>query len=504
LFYDVQSNEHIFSDSKTFIDAVPLFDVITIRDRYSKLDHTSDAAITDFIRENFSIPDNKSDYKSDSSSIHAHITKLWATLERPPDKKVSGTLIPLPYPYVVPGGRFREMYYWDSYFTILGLQADNQIETVQHVIDNLSYLINLNGFIPNGTRTYYESRSQPPFYAFMIDVLAASKGDSIYTRYLNYLEKEYAFWMDGVNNLNDTIRTFRRVVRLPDGKTLNRYWDDKSTPRAESFREDNGTADEAILKIPNCKREDVFRNLRAAAESGWDFSSRWLSVEGFKLYTIHTTDIVPVDLNSLLYHLEFTLAKTYELANNTVKANFYRTKYELRKKEILKYCWNSKQGFFMDYNFKKETVTTVYSLAGVYPLFVEMADKKQAYLVAKRISQSFLKAGGVVTTSNNTGQQWDSPNGWAPLQWITIQGLRYYSQDSLANIIKQRWISLNLKVYNNTYKLLEKYNVLDLSEKGGGGEYPNQDGFGWTNGVYQKLSHETPLIPDHPSTLTPD
>ena len=158
----------------------------------------------------------------------------------------------------------------------------------------------------------------------------------------------------------------------------------------------------------------------------------------------------------------------------------------------------------MDYNFKKKTVTTVYSLAGVYPLFVEMADKKQAYLVAKRISQSFLKAGGVVTTSNNTGQQWDSPNGWAPLQWITIQGLRYYSQDSLANIIKQRWISLNLKVYNNTYKLLEKYNVLDLSEKGGGGEYPNQDGFGWTNGVYQKLSHETPLIPDHPSTLTPD
>lgn len=494
LFYDIQSNEKIFSDSKTFVDCVPKFNIKEILDNYSKIESKSDSIVLiSFIKENFIIPEYQYNFKSDSSSINEHITKLWDLLKRPADKRITGTLIPLNYSYIIPGGRFREIYYWDSYFTMLGLQADNKVEIIQHMIDNFSDLIDSIGFIPNGNRTYYLSRSQPPFYAMMIHILAELKGETIYKDYLKYLEKEYAFWMNGSEKLDSLNNSFRRVVKLRDGEILNRYWDDKNTARSEMYREDIKTANEAKLNLPNCKQENVFRNLRAAAESGWDFSSRWLSANNeniYKLYTIHTTEIVPVDLNALLYNLEYTISKAYEISNDKEKADEYKKKYELRKKAIMKYCWNKESGFFMDYNFKQNKQTDIYSLAGVYPLFFNIADKEQSVLVAKKIQKSFLKAGGVVTTLNKTHQQWDSPNGWSPLQWITIKGLRNYGHNSLANEIKERWLSMNQKVYNSTFKMLEKYNVEDLSLDGGGGEYPNQDGFGWTNGVYQNLSKE--------------
>jgi alpha,alpha-trehalase len=361
------------------------------------------------------------------------------------------------------------------------------------MVDNFSYLIDRYGFIPNGNRTYYLSRSQPPFYAEMVEILAESKGDSIYRKYLKFLEKEYKFWMFGADKLNVTNPAFRRVVRLPDGEILNRYWDDKDTPRPESYREDIKTAEEAVSKIPGLKKEDVFRNLRAGAESGWDFSSRWLKKDDsneFQLSTIHTTEIIPVDLNTLLYNLESKISKAYAISGNPEKSEIYKLKSESRKKAILKYCWSEDDAFFMDYDFQKKQSTQVISLAGAYPLFFEIADDAQAKAVAEKIQSSFLKPGGLVSTPYNTGQQWDAPNGWAPLQWITIQGLRNYGQDSLASNIKDKWLKLNQRVYQQTYKMLEKYNVEDLSKESGGGEYPTQDGFGWTNGVYQKLSKE--------------
>jgi alpha,alpha-trehalase len=493
LFYDVQSGEGIFSDSKTFVDCVPLKDIQTILNDYSKIRSKSDSVISDFIKDNFLIPASGPDYKSDSLSVNEHITKLWDILNRPSDSLKSGTLIPLSYPYIVPGGRFREMYYWDSYFTMLGLLTDKKFEMIQHLVDNFSSLINTYGFIPNGNRTYYLSRSQPPFYALMISVLAETKGDSVYIKYLKYLEKEYAFWMDGADKLNDSLENYRRVVRLKDGEILNRYWDDRNTARAESYLEDIKTADEAVIKSPGIIREDVFRNLRAAAESGWDFSSRWLNTDTankYRLFTIRTTDIIPVDLNSLLYNLEYSISRSYQISDNKLKAEEYRSKYEMRKKAIIKYCWNPKYGFFMDFNFKYSAQTSCLSLAGLYPLYFNISNKEQAYLVAEKVKNSFLKSGGVVTTLNKTGQQWDAPNGWAPLQWITINGLRNYGYGTLADDIRKRWLDLNNKVYYQNYKLLEKYNVEDTTLMGGGGEYPNQDGFGWTNGVYQILSAE--------------
>ncbi len=491
LFYDVQT-KHIFSDSKTFVDAIPQYNVGLIRQRYNLLNDTSATGIEEFVIQHFDIPDNDFEFKTDSSSINIHIRKLWDVLQRPADERVSGTLIPLPNSYIVPGGRFREIYYWDSYFTMLGLLEDDETEIIRNMVDNFAFLINEYGFIPNGNRTYYLGRSQPPFFAMMVKVLAEAKGEKILAEYLPELEREYNFWMDGAENLSEN-NSFRRVVKMKDGEILNRYWDDNATPRPESYREDVKTAEKAVSENPDLTKEEVYRNLRAGAESGWDFSSRWLNKNQdgqFDLSTIHTTEIVPVDLNALLYNLEKTIAKAADIDGDEEKATKFSQKAEDRKQAIIKYHWNDEAGYFLDYNFKEDELTERFSLAGVYPLFFEIADQEQADRVAAKIDEIFLMPGGVVTTPYNTGEQWDAPNGWAPLQWLTIKGLQNYGNDELASEIRSRWLKLNKDVYQRTYKMLEKYNVEDLTKESGGGEYPTQDGFGWTNGVYQKLSSE--------------
>lgn len=493
LFYDVQNNEEIFPDSKTFVDAVPLHDVDRIKKRYADLENKSTASISEFLQSNFSIPENETTYKTDSSSINEHIQKLWQVLKRPADEKEPGTLINLPHPYLVPGGRFREIYYWDSYFTMLGLQADGEIETIENMVENFAYLIREFGFIPNGNRTYYLSRSQPPFFALMVEILAGEKGEKIYRDYLDVLEREYDFWMNGSENLTANSPDYRRVVRMPEGEILNRYWDDLNRPRPESFREDVKTAEEAIAEIPGLEKEEVYRNLRAAAESGWDFSSRWLSRNDqgeYQLSTINTTKILPVDLNSLLYNLEKTLARAHRLNGYLDKAENFEQFAEDRNRAIQKYFWDEEEDFYLDYNFRENRKTGVISAAGIFPLYFEIAGEKQAQKVAETFEETLLTPGGVVTTTNDTGEQWDAPNGWPPLQWMSITGLRNYGHYALANEIKTRWLNLNSDVYNRTYKMLEKYNVEDITKESGGGEYPTQDGFGWTNGVFQKLSKE--------------
>ena len=206
--------------------------------------------------------------------------------------------------------------------------------------------------------------------------------------------------------------------------------------------------------------------------------------------SIHTTEIIPVDLNALLFHLELTLAKAYEIDGDTLQADVYNQKAEARKMALLKYCWNESMGFFLDYDFVARDFTQTPSLAGMFPLYFNMASPVQADSVASKIEKDFLKDGGVQSTLVETGQQWDAPNGWAPLQWITIQGLRNYKHNDLADKIKRRWVDLNEKVYKSTGKMVEKYNVVDISLEAGGGEYPLQDGFGWTNGVLLKLLME--------------
>ncbi len=189
----------------------------------------------------------------------------------------------------------------------------------------------------------------------------------------------------------------------------------------------------------------------------------------------------------MLYKYENILSHAAKAAGQNAKSDSYYQKGEKRKAALLKYCWNKELGYFFDYDFKQKQTTDKWSLAGAMPLFCDAATDAQAAAVKKVIEEKFLKDGGVVTTIYNTGQQWDAPNGWAPLQFITVQGLSNYQHNDLARTIAERWMAVNEKVFKSTGKMLEKYNVEDISLISGGGEYPTQDGFGWSNGVYLKF-----------------
>jgi alpha,alpha-trehalase len=236
----------------------------------------------------------------------------------------------------------------------------------------------------------------------------------------------------------------------------------------------------------------VYRNLRAAAESGWDFSSRWLA-DGKTLATIRTTEIVPVDLNSLLYQLESAIAHACEIQKDASCASEMKSRAAARKTAIQKLLWSDSQQAFVDYHWMDGSQLQNLSAATVYPLYFGLATEEQVEALAKTIRQRLLKPLGLATTLQVSGQQWDAPNGWAPLQWLAIEGLRTHKQEQLAATIAQRWVAANVAEYRRSGKLVEKYNV-DSAGEGGGGEYPNQDGFGWTNGVLRKLLNLYPEL----------
>lgn len=476
LFEAVQL-QNILGDGKTFPDCIPKRSLDEIQADYLKQSHANGFDLLKFVEENFSLPKaHSTNYKSDANRNAAdHIVALWDVLTRQPEAEAS-SLIPLPHPYIVPGGRFREIYYWDSYFTMLGLQVSGRMDLIEHMVNNFAHLIDTIGYIPNGNRTYYLGRSQPPFFSLMVKLLCESKKNTL-TKYLPQLEKEYQFWMQGADGLTESLPAQYRVVRLADGSILNRYWDEHDTPRPESFKED------VELAHSTQNPQALYRHLRAAAESGWDFSSRWFR-DGKSFVTIHTTEIIPVDLNCLLYHLEQVLAEGYQQAGNTSRANDYLQASIRRKKAISRYCWSHEKNFFFDFDFVTQQKKDSLTLAATFPLFFEVATPDQALAVSKIIREQFLKTGGLTTTLTNSGQQWDAPNGWAPLQWIACKGFLNYGLDELANEIKTRWTTTNLKVYANTGKMTEKYDVWNKDGEASGGEYPNQDGFGWTNGVF--------------------
>ena len=487
LFQAVQTGR-VYSDGKTFADLIPKRRMHQIQQEYLLAREDSTFDLKEFINRHFyELDGHKTAYKTNPNDTpREHIMELWDVLERR-NRLDRGSLVAIPNKYVVPGGRFSEQFYWDSYFIMLGLAADGRWEMIEGMLKNFAYMIRKFGYIPTANRTYFLSRSQPPFFAPMVKLLAGHKGRTrTLAEYLPYMLIEYRFWMKGRRKLGQyDHKAYARVVQMPDGILLNRYYDNKKTPRPESLREDTETASGAPDRDPN----RLFLHLRAAAESGWDFSSRWC-IDPQNIRTIHTADIIPVDLNCLLYQLEMTIAEAYQLLYQPLLARRFFTAAERRAKAVQNYCWNSDLQFYDDYNFHHGTHTGRLSLAGVFPLYVKIANSKQAAAVARRIEADFLQQGGVMATLENTGQQWDAPNGWAPLQWVTIQALRNYGYHQLADEIKCRWIKANLAVFTESGKFVEKYDVTDGKSGGGGGEYPLQDGFGWTNGVLAALLSE--------------
>jgi alpha,alpha-trehalase len=481
LFERVQL-DRVYEDGKTFVDALPRTSPSQILEEYQSARNDRGFDLRAFVAARFAAPATPSrDFQSvRGMDVRSHIDALWPVLERAPDAPVSGSsLLPLPFRYIVPGGRFREIYYWDSYFTMLGLEESGRHDIAVDMLRNFAYLIDRYGRVPNGNRSYYLSRSQPPFFAAMVNLIAARDGGDVYRRYLPQLQREYDFWMAGSASVAPG-EAGLRVVRLADGALLNRYWDDRQTPREESYREDVETARDSGRPA-----EEVYRNIRAAAESGWDFSSRWLA-DGQTLATIRTVELVPVDLNSLLYCLEQTLARGYRLTGQAERAAQAEALAAGRREAMHRHLWDEKEGAFGDYSWRERRLSGHLSAATLYPLFFGVATKSQSEAVARTVETRLLQPDGLATTTRRTGQQWDAPNGWAPLQWIAVEGLNRYGHEPLAREIARRWIRENLGVYEATGRLVEKYDVSG-NAAARGGEYPLQDGFGWTNGVLRRL-----------------
>lgn len=473
LFERVQL-QRVFADGKTFADAIPTRSPQAIMADFRTLDPRSNDDLRAFVAANFDLPAPPAHVveANPRSSLRAHISALWSRLERWPQPVAPGaSSLFLPEPYVVPGGRFREIYYWDSYFTMLGLAHDGRGDLVEAMLHNFESLIERYGHIPNGTRTYYLSRSQPPFLALMVG-LSQTAEPAQKLRHLAAMQAEHAYWMGGPS-----------AVSLSDGAILNRYWDDLDTPRDESYAEDVATAHASTL-VSGRPVAQVYRDLRAGAASGWDFSSRWLRDPG-DFGTIHTTDILPADLNSLLWQLEASIAQSCRDLDQP-GADTFDACAQARAAAMHRHLWVASEGRFGDYDVGTGQVTPVLSAATLYPLFAGLATQGQADAVATTVSTHMLARGGLRTTTVASDQQWDMPNGWAPLQWIAVTGLTRYGHHAAARDIAGRWLHTVQTTYDQTGRLLEKYDIEDL-KPGGGGEYPVQDGFGWTNGVTRAL-----------------
>lgn len=481
LFNDVQSAK-LFADQKTFADAIPNSDPLMILADYRMQKNQASFDLRHFVELNFTLPKENDTYvPPKGQTLRQHIDGLWPVLTRSTvEVEKWDSLLPLPKPYVVPGGRFREVYYWDSYFTMLGLAESGHWDKIGDMVDNFAYELDTWGHIPNGNRSYYLSRSQPPFFSLMVELLATHDSDAL-KKYRPQMEKEYAYWMEGADGLQPG-QANKRVVKLDDGSILNRYWDDRDTPRPESWLDDVTTA----KNNPNRPATEIYRDLRSAAASGWDFSSRWMD-DPQKLGTIRTTSIVPVDLNALMFKMEKLLTRASQEDGDTASASKYDALASARQKAMESHLWNDKEGWYADYDLKTRKVRNQLTAAALFPLYVKAASQDRADKVAAAASSRLLKPGGISTTTINSGQQWDAPNGWAPLQWVAVEGLQNYGQQKVAMDVTWRFLKNVQHTYDREKKLVEKYDVSSTGTGGGGGEYPLQDGFGWSNGVTLRM-----------------
>src|SRR5205085_7895384 len=367
----------VFEDSKTFVDARPRSAPAAVEKSYEDASKAQGFDLRAFVMQAFEVPrpvGADKDVRMDTTqTMEQHVRGLWTLLTRPPDSTdARSSLIPLPNPYVVPGGRFREVYYWDSYFTMLGLMESGRADLTKDMVGDFAHLIDTYGRIPNGNRTYYLSRPQPPFFFAMVALLEPGHPERAFARYLPQLEREYAFWMDGASSVARGLARRRVVglggatrVRAPaPAQVLNRYWDDEDLPRDESYREDV-----ALANRSGRDRRELYRDVRAAAESGWDFSSRWFA-DAHSLTSIDTTAIVPVDLNSLLFGLEQAIAAGCGEAHDEACQRAFREHARARRNAMDRYLWDPVRGAYFDYQWARGERIPRVSAATLYRLLV--------------------------------------------------------------------------------------------------------------------------------------
>jgi alpha,alpha-trehalase len=425
--------------------------------------------------------------------------------------------------YVVPGGRFNEMYGWDSYFIIRGLLRDGRLELARGMVDNFFFEIENYGAVLNANRTYYLTRSQPPFLSSMVMAVhesqkAAGRDDRAWLQAAyTYIKRDHAMWT--------------RAPHLAGSTGLSRYYDFGVGPAAEALQDENdiyrqvaayfllhpatpsfeapdadippGPASGAAYSVRVCGtgqsdsscetasliklKPDYYKGDRSMRESGFDISFR------FGPYGAATHHYAPVCLNSLLFKTERDLAEISRLLGKTSDAEQWEREAEARKRSMEKYLWDEQQGLFFDYNFDERERSTYRYASTFYPLWAGLATDAQAKAVVKNLS-SFEKPGGIVMSLHETLGQWDYPFGWAPIQFLAIEGMRRYGHSAEADRVSIEFLSTVLQNFEHDHTIREKYNVVTRSSDTNVqvGYAANVIGFGWTNGTFLELLHGLP------------
>ncbi|KAI9288330.1 trehalase [Umbelopsis sp. AD052] len=534
---------NIFTDSKTFVDrptAKPVNEVLNAFNMLGK--NPSKADLRMFVDENFLetgmelsqvVMESKQDlailksiqdpsyrvWMSDLNNYWSNLTYSFNTTFL--CDGCSSSILPTKRPFVVPGGRFREFYYWDSYFVIEGLLYSELDHTAKGMIENFLDFVEAYGFLPNGARIYYLNRSQPPFLVRMVKRYLEFMDDpELLARALPILDTEYEFWMK-----NTTVE----IVDSKDGEKhyLNRYNVEYPYPRPEAYYEDWHTAHLDVNMTEN-DRINLYSDLATGAETGWDYSSRWVRNKKFDggsqfelLKSLNTRAIIPVELNSLLYDMEVQLAQW----NTGMKKAYYERRAEQRLNSMDKLLWNDEKFSFYDFNLTSQAQQVEFTPSNYFPFWLGAVPERVANDSSK-LANVFdelthvlnLYPGILTTTLVETGLQWDLPNGWPPLQYVTLHALlnvhkritqNGYSQDmddkvdslqSVAKNLAERYVESgfcgwwatggtipgyvsNLGHSTDTGHMFEKFNVTVIGRSGGGGEYRPQMGFGWTNSI---------------------
>ena len=443
--------------------------------------------------------------------------------------------------YVVPGGRFNEMYGWDSYFIIVGLLRDGRTDLARGMVENFFFEIENYGALLNANRTYYLTRSQPPFLSSMVLAVYDAEKQTGHAdpawlaRAYSYLEKDYSMWT--------------RDPHLAGSTALARYYDFGDGPPAEGLQDESGfyrkvvshfavhpdQADHYLVQQdlveqdlvhpelakqdraqaaaasgssygitvcdvsttrahPDCEPQhvvrlsaDYYKGDRSMRESGFDISFR------FGAYGSATHHYAPVCLNSLLYKTETDMDQISVSIGKASEAKTWRARAEARKRRMQQYLWDGDRGFFFDYDFISGKKSSYRYLTTYYPLWAGLATPEQAAAIAKNLPV-FEQPGGLAMSPENSGAQWDYPYGWAPVELLAIQGLRRYGYNAEADRLSSKFLSTVIENFQRDGTIREKYNVVTRSSESQVtvGYQENVVGFGWTNGAFLELLHALP------------
>ncbi|XP_066141226.1 trehalase-like [Euwallacea fornicatus] len=508
---DTVQRQKLFTDSKRFVDMSQRNDESVTLDNFKAMMAATDnqpnrTQIKEFVAKNFEYeaesekwtpqdynPEPKflNNIRDPSIRVFAQeLVSFWPQLGRKITNSVKEhpdrhSVIPVPEGFIVPGGRFQEIYYWDSYWIIKGLLISEMSTTVKGMLTNLIYLIQQYGMIPNGSRLYYVNRSQPPVFTMMVGLYLEYTNDLEWLKTnIDYIEAELNFWL-----------SYRTLEISVDNNRyqLAHYGTDSNTPRPESYAEDLDTCASCVTEE---ERRGCYNALKTAAETGWDFSVRWIfDKEGGTNANLSFTDsqrVIPVDLNAFLCKSFRLLSEFYGKLGNTSKQDEWSVQADQWRKNVEQILYNNEDGIWYDFDYNLSKQRKYFFPSNYAPLWAECYDLSRKTERGSKAVKYFKRnnleqyRGGIPASLELTGEQWDLPNAWPPLQEFVVLGLYntgYAEAQEIARNVAKLWINANLIGYNEHAAMFEKYDALTPGQYGGGGEYEVQLGFGWTNGV---------------------